>query len=120
MKSKNQLELVIRNELNAIQQLYGLNIVLDRLIYQLEKDFARANSQFTGKLSVENRTNWAKELQQVLKTMTEADIQHLLYIIDVPEEILYHKVAKEERLDFVSQYILLRELQKVQFQLRFK
>lgn len=93
--------------------------LLEKLQTQIHKDFQRAGvGDF--ELTSTNPADWNGEIQGMLKRLSENELQHLLYLIDIPELIMKETRAHEERLFYLSNAILHRELLKVFYQIQYK
>lgn len=114
MEEKDLNELVQKLQLQLNQ-----SELLEKLQTQVQKDFQRAGiSDFELKSS--NPVHWNEEIQIILKQRSESEVQHLLYLIDIPELILTQTITHENRLFYLSNAILQRELMKVFYQIQYK
>ncbi|MNV21674.1 hypothetical protein D3C71_1126160 [compost metagenome] len=110
-------------DLNALVQKLQLRLsqrkLLEKLQTQIHKDFQRSGiGEF--QLSSTNPAEWNEEIQTVLRQLSETEMHHLLYLIDIPELILQQTTDHENRLFYLANAILHRELMKVFFQIQFK
>nr|WP_294860972.1 hypothetical protein [uncultured Fluviicola sp.] len=110
-------------DLNALVQKLQLRLsqrkLLEKLQAQIHKDFQRSGiSEF--ELKSTDPVEWNEEIQTILRQLTETELQHLLYLIDIPELILRQTNDHENRLFYLSNAILHRELMKVFYQIQFK
>ncbi|MDF3028396.1 MAG: hypothetical protein K0S23_2703 [Fluviicola sp.] len=110
-------------DLNALVQKLQLRLsqrkLLEKLQAQILKDFQRSGiSHF--ELKSTDPIHWNEEIQVILKQLSENELQHLLYLIDIPELILSQTANHENRLFYLSNAILHRELMKVFYQIQFK
>jgi hypothetical protein len=110
-------------DLNALVQKLQLRLsqrkLLEKLQAQIHKDFQRSGiGEF--QLASTNPADWNEEIRVVLQKLTETELQHLLYLIDIPELILRETFEHENRLFYLSNAILHRELMKVFFQIQYK
>jgi hypothetical protein len=110
-------------DLNALVQKLQLRLsqrkLLEKLQAQIQKDFQRSGiGDF--ELTSPNPTAWNQEIQMILRQLSETELQHLLYLIDIPELILTQTTHHENRLFYLSNAILHRELMKVFYQIQFK
>lgn len=110
-------------DLNALVQKLQLRLsqrkLLEKLQAQIQKDFQRSGIgefQFTST----DPADWNEEIRVVLQKLTENELQHLLYLIDIPELILRQTFEHENRLFYLSNAILHRELMKIFFQIQYK
>lgn len=110
-------------DLNALVQKLQLRLsqrkLLEKLQAQIHKDFQRSGiGEF--ELASTNPAEWNEEIQTILRQLSETELQHLLYLIDIPELILKQTTDNENRLFYLSNAILHRELMKVFFQIQYK
>lgn len=110
-------------DLNALVQKLQLRLsqrkLLEKLQVQIHKDFQRSGiGDF--ELTNPNPADWNEEIQTMLKKLSETELQHLLYLIDIPELILTQTTNHEERMFYLSNAILHRELMKVFYQIQYK
>lgn len=110
-------------DLNTLVQKLQLQLsqseLLEKVQSQVQKDFQRSGiSDF--ELKSVNPSNWNNEIQLILKSLSENELHHLLYLIDIPEVILAQTNRHENRLFYLSNAILHRELLKVSYQIKFK
>lgn len=110
-------------DLNALVRKLQLRLsqrkLLEKLQTQIHKDFQRSGiSDF--ELESTDPTAWNKEIRVVLQKLTENELQHLLYLIDIPELIMTQTFDHENRLFYLSNAILHRELMKVYYQIQYK
>ena len=110
-------------DLNALVQKLQLRLsrrkLLEKLQAQIQKDFQRSGAgEF--QLSSTDPADWNEEIRAALQKLTENELQHLLYLIDIPELILKQTLENENRLFYLSNAILHRELMKVFYQIQFK
>lgn len=110
-------------DLNALVQKLQLRLsqrkLLEKLQAQIHKDFQRSGiGEF--ELKSTDPAEWNEEIQTVLRQLSETELQHLLYLIDIPELILRQTTDHENRLFYLSNAILHRELMKVFFQIQYK
>lgn len=110
-------------DLNALVQKLQLRLsqrkLLEKLQAQIHKDFQRSGiGEF--QLASTNPADWNEEIRVVLQKLNENELQHLLYLIDIPELILRETFEHENRLFYLSNAILHRELLKVFFQIQYK
>lgn len=110
-------------DLNALVRKLQLRLsqrkLLEKLQAQTQKDFQRAGVP-DFELKSTDPAAWNEEIQLVLQKLSENELQHLLYLIDIPELILRETYTHENRLFYLSNAILHRELMKVYFQIQFK
>ncbi len=93
--------------------------LLEKLQTQIQKDFQRSGiGDF--ELTSTDPAQWNEEIQAMLKQLSENELQHLLYLIDIPELIINETRTHEERLFYLSNAILHRELLKVFYQIQYK
>lgn len=93
--------------------------LLEKLQTQVQKDFQRSGiSNF--ELKSTNPAHWNEEIRLMLNQLSENELQHLLYLIDIPELILRQTITHENRLFYLSNAILHRELMKVFYQIKYK
>ena len=86
---------------------------------QLIRDFQRSGiNDF--KLSSPIPSEWNAEIQNILKKLQPVELQQLLYIVDIPERILFQSQESEHEFFYLSNAILQRELLKVYYQNQFK
>ena len=110
-------------DLNALVQKLQLRLsqrkLLEKLQAQIHKDFQRSG---IGDFEIINSdpAEWNEEIQTILKQLSETELQHLLYLIDIPELILTQTTNHEDRLFYLSNAILHRELMKVFYQIQYK
>lgn len=110
-------------DLNALVQKLQLRLsqrkLLEKLQAQIHKDFQRSG---VGEFELEsaNPAEWNEEIQSILRQLSETELQHLLYLIDIPELIMKQTVDHENRLFYLSNAILHRELMKVFYQIQYK
>lgn len=110
-------------DLNALVQKLQLQLsqseLLEKLQTQIRKDFQRSGiSDF--ELKSADPVHWNEEIRIILKQLSESELQHLLYLIDIPELILKQTITHENRLFYLSNAILHRELMKVLYQIKYK
>jgi len=110
-------------DLHALVQKLQLRLsqrkLLEKLQTQIQKDFQRSGiSHFELKSS--DPADWNEEIRSVLKQLSETELQHLLYLVDIPELILIQTNQHENRLFYLSNAILHRELMKVFYQIQYK
>ena len=110
-------------DLNALVQKLQLRLsqrkLLEKLQAQVYKDFQRSGiGEF--QLVSTNPADWNEEIRVALQKLSENELQHLLYLIDIPELILRETFEHENRLFYLSNAILHRELMKVFFQIQYK
>jgi hypothetical protein len=110
-------------DLNALVQKLQLRLsqrkLLEKLQAQIHKDFQRSGiGEF--QLASTDPADWNEEIRVVLQELSENELQHLLYLIDIPELILRETFEHENRLFYLSNAILHRELLKVFFQIQYK
>ncbi|MDR0802638.1 hypothetical protein [Fluviicola sp.] len=110
-------------DLNALIRKLQLQLsqseLLEKIQNQIHKDFER--SGLPGfKLNNPNPASWNAQIQAFLKQLNSGELSHLLYLIDVPEIILIQTDTSEDRLFYLSNAILHRELLKVFYQIRYK
>ena len=110
-------------DLNALVRKLQMRLsqrkLLEKLQAQILKDFQRSGiGEF--QLTSADPADWNKEIQAALKKLSESELQHLLYLIDIPELILQETFKHENRLFYLSNAILHRELMKVFFQIQYK
>ncbi len=110
-------------DLNALVRKLQLRLsqrkLLEKLQTQLYKDFQRSGiGDF--ELRSTDPAEWNEEIQTVLQKLSESELQHLLYLIDIPELILKQTSDHENRLFYLSNAILHRELMKVFYQIQYK
>jgi hypothetical protein len=110
-------------DLHALVQKLQLQLskadLLEKLQNQVHKDFQRSGiSGFT--LESADPARWNEEIQSALKQLAENELQHLLYLIDIPELIMKQTVNHENRLFYLANAILHRELMKVFYQIQYK
>lgn len=114
MGEKDLNELVRKLQLQLSQ-----SELLEKLQIQVQKDFQRSGiSHF--ELKSPDPAHWNEEIQQVLRQLSENELKHLLYLIDIPELIMAQTNTHENRLFYLSNAILHRELMKVFYQLKYK
>lgn len=110
-------------DLNALIRKLQVQLSQDELLEkvqrQIQKDFRRAGIANFG-LNNPNPVNWNPEIQQILTGLSENELYHLLYLIDIPELILKQTTDLENRLFYLSNAILHRELMKVFYQIQYK
>ncbi|AEA43293.1 hypothetical protein [Fluviicola taffensis] len=110
-------------DLNILVQKLQLQLsqrkLLEKLQTQINKDFQRAGI-LDFELSDPDPKVWNGKIQTVLQKLSETQLQHLLYLIDIPELIVIQTNNHENRLFYLSNAILHRELMKVSFQIQFK
>jgi hypothetical protein len=110
-------------DLNALVRKLQLRLsqrkLLEKLQAQVHKDFQRSG---IGEFELKNTdpAAWNEEIQSVLKKLSENELQHLLYLIDIPELIMTQTLNHENRLFYLSNAILHRELMKVFYQIQYK
>ncbi|TSJ46612.1 hypothetical protein FO442_05485 [Fluviicola chungangensis] len=93
--------------------------LLEKLQAQIHKDFQRSGiGEF--ELRSSDPARWNEEIRHMLKQLSENELQHLLYLIDIPELIIRETSAHENRLFYLSNAILHRELLKVFYQIQYK
>lgn len=110
-------------DLNALVQKLQLRLsqrkLLEKLQVQIHKDFQRSGiGDF--ELNKPDPAEWNEEIQTILKQLSETELKHLLYLIDIPELILTQTTNHEDRLFYLSNAILHRELMKVFYQIQYK
>lgn len=110
-------------DLNALVRKLQLRLsqrkLLEKLQIQLHKDFQRSGiGDF--ELKSNDPSHWNEEIQNKLNQLSEDELQHLLYLIDIPELILNQTRDQENRLFYLSNAILHRELLKVFYQIQYK
>ncbi|MNK00359.1 hypothetical protein D3C87_181430 [compost metagenome] len=110
-------------DLNALVRKLQLRLsqrkLLEKLQIQLHKDFQRSGiGDF--ELKSTDPSAWNEEIQCILQKLSETELQHLLYLIDIPELILRQTQDQEDRLFYLSNAILHRELLKVFYQIQYK
>lgn len=109
-------------DLNTLVQKLQLQLspaeLLKKVQNQIHKDFERSGiSDF--ELKNADPTHWNEEIQTLLKTLSSNELSHLLYLIDVPEIILIQTSSSEDRLFYLADAILHRELLKVFYQIQY-
>lgn len=110
-------------DLNALVRKLQLRLsqrkLLEKLQVQIHKDFQRSGiGEF--ELKSADPASWNEEIQAVLQKLSENELQHLLYLIDIPELIMTQTFNHENRLFYLSNAILHRELMKVFYQIQYK
>lgn len=110
-------------DLNALVRKLQMRLsqrkLLEKLQAQILKDFQRSGiGEF--QLTSTDPADWNEEIRVVLQKLSENELQHLLYLIDIPELILQETFKNENRLFYLSNAILHRELMKVFFQIQYK
>lgn len=110
-------------DLNALVRKLQLRLsqrkLLEKLQTQIHKDFQRSGiGEF--ELKSPDPAAWNEEIRAVLQKLSESELQHLLYLIDIPELILVQTNDQENRLFYLSNAILHRELMKVFYQIQYK
>ncbi|WP_341899975.1 MULTISPECIES: hypothetical protein [Fluviicola] len=110
-------------DLNALVQKLQLRLsqrkLLEKLQAQIHKDFQRSGiGEF--ELTSTDPEEWNEEIRGILQKLSESELQHLLYLIDIPELILKETINHENRLFYLSNAILHRELMKVFYQIQYK
>lgn len=110
-------------DLNALVRKLQMRLsqrkLLEKLQAQIHKDFQRSGvGEF--QLISTDPADWNEEIRIVLQKLSENELQHLLYLIDIPELILRETFEHENRLFYLSNAILHRELMKVFFQIQYK
>lgn len=110
-------------DLNALVQKLQLRLsqrkLLEKLQAQIHKDFQRSGiAEF--ELTNPDPAQWNEEIRLVLQQLSENELQHLLYLIDIPELIIKETNTHENRLFYLSNAILHRELLKVFYQIQYK
>lgn len=110
-------------DLNALVRKLQLRLsqrkLLEKLQTQVHKDFQRSGiGEF--ELKSTDPASWNEEIQAVLQKLSENELQHLLYLIDIPELIMTQTFNHENRLFYLSNAILHRELMKVFYQIQYK
>ncbi len=110
-------------DLNALVRKLQMRLsqrkLLEKLQAQIHKDFQRSGvGEF--QLISTDPADWNEEIRLVLQKLSENELQHLLYLIDIPELILKETFEHENRLFYLSNAILHRELMKVFFQIQYK
>lgn len=110
-------------DLNALVRKLQLRLsqrkLLEKLQAQVHKDFQRSGiGEF--ELKSTDPASWNEEIQAVLQKLSENELQHLLYLIDIPELIMTQTFNHENRLFYLSNAILHRELMKVFYQIQYK
>lgn len=114
MEEKDLTALVRKLQLRLSQRK-----LLEKLQAQIQKDFQRSGiGEF--ELRSADPAAWNQEIRTVLQKLSESELQHLLYLIDIPELILIQTNDHENRLFYLSNAILHRELMKVFYQIQFK
>lgn len=114
MDEKDLNALVLKLQLQLSQ-----SELLEKLQAQVRKDFQRSGiSDF--ELKSTDPIHWNEEIRIILKQLSESELQHLLYLIDIPELILKQTITHENRLFYLSNAILHRELMKVFYQIKYK
>lgn len=110
-------------DLNALVKKLQLQLsqaeLLEKLQNQVSKDFQRSGILHF-ELKSSNPADWNEEVRMVLKRLSETELQHLLYLVDIPELILAETNHHENRLFYLSNAILHRELMKVHYQQQYK
>ena len=86
---------------------------------QLVKDFQRSGINDFNLTSC-IPSEWNVEIQNTLQKLQSFELQQLLYIVDIPERILFQTRESEHELFYLSNAILQRELMKVYYQNQFK
>jgi hypothetical protein len=110
-------------DLTALVQKLQLQLsqseLLEKIQNQVQKDFQRSGiSNF--ELESTDPADWNEEIRLMLTRLSENELQHLLYLIDIPELILKQTFTHENRLFYLSNAILHRELMKVFYQTRYR
>jgi hypothetical protein len=110
-------------DLHALVQKLQLRLsqrkLLEKLQNQVQKDFHRAGiSDFA--LKSADPADWNAEIRLILNRLSETELLHLLYLIDIPERIIVETSNNEDRLFYLSNAILHRELMKIFYQIQFK
>lgn len=110
-------------DLNELVQKLQLQLsqseLLEKVQIQVQKDFQRSGiSDFELKNTDPNY--WNEEIQFMLRKLSENELLHLLYLIDIPERIIIETANNENRLFYLSNAILHRELMKIFYQIQFK
>ncbi len=109
-------------DLNTLVQKLQLQLspaeLLKKVQNQIHKDFERSGIR-DFELKNANPTHWNEEIQVLLKKLSSNELSHLLYLIDVPEIILIQTNSSEDRLFYLADAILHRELLKVFYQIQY-
>jgi hypothetical protein len=113
MDEKDFIALVEKLEIQLSQ-----TELLEKIQQQIRKDFLRSGISSFELIST-NPRDWNSEIQLILKKLSESELHHLLYLIDIPELILAQTNNHENRLFYLSNAILHRELMKVYYQIQF-
>ena len=110
-------------DLNALVRKLQLRLsrrkLLEKLQAQVQKDFQRSGiGEF--ELKSTDPAAWNGDIRAVLQPLSESELQHLLSVIDITELILVQTNDHENRLFYLSNAILHRELMKVFYQIQYK
>ena len=93
-------------------------IVIQKVYEQLTKDFNRCNIE----LAVNPQSNpnsWTIQLTTILHQLSDNELAHLLYLIDVPETWSNLIRQSDANLEQLSAAIIYRELVKIHSKLSY-
>lgn len=109
-------------DLNALVRKLQLQLsqseLLEKIQRQIHRDFERSGMP-DFQLINPDPTSWNAQIQEFLKQLSSGELSHLLYLIDVPETIVIQTNTSEDRLFYLANAILHRELLKVFYQIRY-
>lgn len=113
------VEKEIQQILGQIQQKISETALLERLIRQINKDFLRAGFQPV-ELNSLHPDEWIKQLKLALDKLKSNELNHVLYIIDIPETLYWELAPQEGGNLLLAKVILHRELMKVYYQINYQ
>jgi hypothetical protein len=93
-------------------------IVIQKVFEQLKKDFNRCNIELRVNPQ-SNPNSWTIQLTTILHQLSDNELAHLLYLIDVPETLSNLLRANDTHLEQLSAAIIYRELVKVHSKLSY-
>lgn len=103
--------------IDRIQLRISSRKMIELLLEQLNKDLQRAALPEI-LLDTNNHLDWFVKLENYLSTLNTTEINHLHYLIDLPEGV--HNQNDEGYFYNLAETILFRELSKVYFKLQYK
>lgn len=94
-------------------------VVLEQLFLQLSKDFERVGIPLNFELPNEPN-QWIPQLSKLLSKIDDQQMNHLLYIIDLPEKWSLNMKNTNNANDQLAEGILYRELVKIYYRLQYQ
>ncbi len=104
-------------ELNLTEK-FPVDLVMGKLREQLLKDFQKAGQP----INIDDHTdpkNYIGAVQQLINSINDTTLQHLLYVIDLPESVFVSCLNQNDHYLLLAESIVYREFVKVYYKLHF-